>query len=102
MAITNTILTTSVANIHVSSGNTIVSAMYFCNLNGSAQSFSLYAVPSGSIADAGTQIYKSVLIQPNDTYVIDMEKFALADGETLRANASVNSAITATVSYLGI
>ena len=102
MAITNTVLTTSVANIHVSAGNTIVSTMYFCNLNGSAQSFNLYAVPSGSIADVGNQIYKSVLIQPNDTYIIDMEKLALGSGDTIRANASVNSAITATVSYLGI
>lgn len=102
MALTNTVLGTSIANIYVSSGNTVVSTMYFCNVNGSARTFNLYAVPAGGTADTTTQIYQQVTVQANDTFVIDMEKLVLANGETLRANASAVSSITSTVSYVGI
>jgi hypothetical protein len=60
-------------------------------------------VPSGTTTiDSNVQIYKSVQIQSNDTFVVDMEKIVLANGDTLRAAASANSAITATVSYVGM
>lgn len=103
MAISNTLLTTVVSNVYVSSGNSVVSVMYFCNTSGSAATFNLYAVPSGtSTIDSNVQIYKSVQIQSNDTFVVDMEKIVLASGDTLRANASANLAITNTVSYVGM
>jgi hypothetical protein len=103
MAISNTLLTTVISNVYVSSGNTVVSVMYFCNTNASAQTFNLYAVPSGTATiDSNVQIYRSVQVQSNDTFVIDMEKIVLSTGETLRANASANLAITATVSYVGM
>jgi hypothetical protein len=76
--------------------------MYFCNYSASAVSFNLYAVPSGWVANANTQIYASVQVASNDTYVIDWEKLALANGETLRANATANLSVTSTVSYIGV
>ena len=103
MAISNTLLTTVVSNVYVSSGNTVVSVMYFCNTDATAKTFDLYAVPSGTTTiNSNVQIYKSVQIQSNDTFVVDMEKIVLANGDTLRAAASANSAITATVSYVGM
>ena len=103
MAISNTLLTTVVSNGYVSSGNTVVSVMYFCNTDATAKTFDLYAVPSGTTTiNSDVQIYKSVQIQSNDTFVVDMEKIVLANGDTLRAAASANSAITATVSYVGM
>jgi len=103
MAISNTLLTTVVSNVYVSSGNTVVSVMYFCNTDSSARTFNLYAVPSGTATiDGNVQIYKNLQIQANDTFVVDMEKIVLANGDTLRANASANIAITTTVSYVGM
>lgn len=102
MAITNTALTTLNANIHVSSGNTVVSTMYLCNYSATARTINLYAVPNATIPSTGNQIYKDVSIAGDDTLVIDMEKLVLANGETIRANTSANSAITATVVYVGI
>ena len=101
MAISNTTLTTITSNVYVSSGNTVVSVMYFCNTNGTAASFNLYAVPSGtSTIDSNVQIYANVLIQSHDTFVVDMEKLVFANGDTLRANASANLSITNTISYV--
>lgn len=101
MAITNVVLTTTGNTIVTSSGTNVVSVMYFCNNNGSAQTFNLYAVPSGGIPAANTLIYKSVTIAAGDTFVVDLEKIVLGNGDALVANASANSAITATASYVG-
>lgn len=102
MAITNTALTGTIANIHASSGNTVVSTMYLCNYSGSAVTVNLFAVPSAGTPGTANQIYKDVSIAAADTLVIDMEKLVLANNETIRANASASSAVTATVNWVGI
>jgi len=106
MAIINTALTTIPSDIYVSSGNTVVSAMYFCNTDSGAINFNLYAIPSGvTTANANVQIYNSVQVASLDTFVVDWEKLALGNGDRLVANITfgqANLAITATVSYVGI
>ena len=100
MSLINTNVTSTIANVYGSSGNTVVSVAYFCNTNGSTATFNLYAVPAGGSATTATQIYKDVQIASNDTFVIDMEKLVLGNGDSLKANASSN--VTATISYVGI
>ena len=101
MAITNVVLTTTGNAVVTSSGTSVVSVMYFCNNNGSAQTINVYAVPSGGSAAANTLIYKTVTIAAGDTFVVDMEKIVLGNGDAIVATASANSAITATASYVG-
>lgn len=101
MAISNVTLTSTVSNVYVSSGNTVVSVMYFCNPDVSTRYLNVYAVPSGtSTIDDAVKIYNNVTIAPGDTFVVDMEKLVLGNGDSIRANASAN--LTATVSYVGI
>ena len=100
MALINTTLTGTISNIYVSSQNSVVSVAYFCNQDGLAKTLNVYAVPNGSSADTTTQIYKNIEIAGNDTFVVDMEKIVLANGDTLQANANGN--IVATISYVGI
>jgi hypothetical protein len=103
MAISNTVLTTSISNVYVSSGNSVVSVMYFYNDNASTRDFSLFLVPSGtSTIDSTVQIYGNVQVTAYDTFVIDLEKLVLGNGDTIRANASANTSVTASVSYVGI
>jgi hypothetical protein len=103
MAISNTVLTTSISNVYVSSGNSVVSVMYFYNNNASTRDFSLFLVPSGtSTIDSTVQIYGNVQVTAYDTFVIDLEKLVLGNGDTIRANASANTSVTASVSYVGI
>lgn len=103
MSIQNTLLSTVIANVYVSSGNSAITTVYMCNTSGTAANFYLYAVPSGAPAiNANVTIYQNVLLQSGDTYVIDSEKLILGSGDTLRANASANVSITTTVSYIGI
>jgi hypothetical protein len=59
-------------------------------------------VPSGGTANVLNKIYSNVTITAGDTLVVETEKIIFSSGDTLRANASANSAINATVSYTGV
>lgn len=102
MALINTTLDTSVANIYASSGNSVVVTAFICNTDSSARTFNLYAVPAAGTAGVSNQILKSVSVNAGDTYVMNTERLVLANGETLQANASTSSVLIATVSYTGV
>lgn len=102
MAIVNTSLATSAANIYASSGNSVVVTVYLCNTDTVARTVSLFAVPAAGTASSSNQIIKDLTIAPSDTYIMNTERLVLANGEMLQANASANSVITATVSYTGV
>jgi hypothetical protein len=101
MALQNTSLTPTAANIFVSSGSNGVTTMYFANYGGSSVTLNLYAVPNGGTAGTGTIIYTNVPIAAYDTYVVDVEKLVLGNGDRLVANVSTAS-VTATVSTMGL
>jgi hypothetical protein len=101
MAITNATLTLNPANIYVSSGNTVVSTMYFCNYGPTAANLNVWAVPNTLSAQSDVHlIYREVQIAAADTFVIDMEKLALQNGEQIKANAG--GFVSATINYVGI
>ena len=103
MSISNTLLTTSPANLVVSSGTTVITTIYIANYSSSANAtFSLFAVPSGDAAGNDTVIYSNLIINPNDTYVISTEKLVLSDNDAIVGLANADSRLTATVSYTDI
>jgi hypothetical protein len=103
MAISNYVLGSSPANIYTSSGDTVVSVMYFVNNDSTARRISLWALPSGAtVANVNYQVYNGVQIASGDTYVVDMEKLVFANGDRLAANCDTGSVVTATISYVGI
>ena len=102
MSISNATLTTTVANVYVSSGETVVTPIYLCNYSGSTANVTLYAVSNGGTPSTSNVIYYQLPITAGDTYVIDKEKLILGTGDTLRASCSANSAVTLTVSYSSI
>lgn len=103
MAISNAALTTLPANIYVSSGGTVISTMYFVNTSGSAATVNMWVMPTGNAtANVLNQVYSLVQLAPNETFVIDMEKLVLGNGDMIRANASANTAVNTTLSYASV
>jgi len=103
MAIKNTTLGTGIANIYASSGNTVVSTMYFCNFDSSARNLWLWIVPApGTAANTSVLVYNNIQIASGDTFVVDMEKLVLGNDDQIKANISSGTSMTATVSYVGI
>lgn len=100
--ITTANVTTSVSNIYASSGNTVMSVAYFCNYSGSPVQIRIYAVPDGSSASNLNMIGSNVTIQGGDTYIMETEKIVFGNNDSLRANASVNNAISAVLSYVSV
>lgn len=101
MAIQSTTLTLASSNIYASSGNTVISTMYFCNYGSAAANLNVWVTGAGSTYSATANIvYREVQIAAADTFVIDREKLVLASGDYIRANSG--GSISATVNYVGI
>ena len=56
---------------------------------------------SGGTAGATNQIIKDLTIAGGDTYIMNAEKLVLSNGDKIKTSDTA-SAITATVSYVGI
>ena len=102
MAIQNTLLSTLISSVYTSTGNSAVTSVYFCNSGASAVNFSVYAVPNGSTANINTRIYSNIQLASSDTYVLDVEKLILGNGDTVQASATANTSVATTISYIGI
>lgn len=101
--ITNTPLTTTAQSIYTSIGNNAITTIHLCNYSSSAVQANVYVAPStGNVANSTTVIYGNVTISAYNTLIIYQEKFILANGDTVWANVSTNSAASATVSSAGI
>lgn len=104
MSIQSTALDTSVGNIYVANGaqGNVVSVAYFCNRSASTTSFTVHLVPNGGTADANNVVYSNKTLTAGDTYILELEKIILANGDMIQASANTANSIVSTVSTLGI
>jgi len=106
MAIQNTTLTTTAANIFVNqsaSGTSAITTIHLCNFTSTTQTANIYIVPIGSSANNSTIIYSNVSLTAYNTQIVYAEKFILSNiGDAVMANSSTPNSITATVSSIGI
>jgi len=101
MAIISTTLDTTATTIYQSTGESVVTTLYFCNTSLATLTFNMYLVPAAGIADISNIVYYNVQIAPSDTYVVDTEKIMLGAGDKIQANTSIAGQIVSTISYMG-
>lgn len=101
MAISNTAVLASDTTIYTSSGSSAITVIYLCNTNVAARTIDIHLIPSGGSVGVATQIYDALVIQPDDTYIIDMEKVVLDNGDFISVVADATG-VTATVSSVGL
>lgn len=100
MALNSTNLTTTTTPIYTSSGETAAMTFYFSNYSTSANvTFSLWAVKSGQLPSNVNVLYSNVAVQAGDTYVMDIERIFLDNGDSMQAYCSANNAMSATLTY---
>lgn len=103
MAIQNTTVTDSTASsIYSSTGSSAITTVHIANRTGSTVVANIYVVPDGSTAGDENVIYSNYSITAHNTLIIYQEKFILDDGDGIFANCDTASALTATVSSIGI
>ena len=107
MAIANAVVPASNGTLYTSTvsgtqlGNAITAIM-ICNTTGSSANLTLYAVPSGGSAVAGTMIVNALPIPAGETVSFDQEKMVLANGDMLVAKSDIPTNLVATVSTLAV
>jgi hypothetical protein len=104
MSIQTSNVTTTVANVYVSSGNTAVTFLSLANYSASNVTANVYVVPSGDSAGNLNAVIANIQITTQDTYQFyaGNEKLVLATGESIQVNAGSNNAIAAVVSYTSV
>jgi len=102
MAITNSQLgATAKTVIFDATGENAVTCIIFCNTSASTDAtVSVWAVPAGFPAGDGNMILNEVSVPAGETFSMDTERFIFADSDSLQAQASQDTIITATVSYV--
>jgi hypothetical protein len=90
---------TNHTDVFVSSGENGITTLMICNHSGSTDAVvDAWVIPSNQSRSNANQILKSLTIVASDTFVMDMEKLILGNGDkiVLKANASdiVNSVIS--------
>jgi hypothetical protein len=102
MTIRTNALTTTAANIYVSSGNSAITTIHLCNFSNVQQTANVYAVPAGYTANVQNIVYSNVALTAYNTLIVYQEKFILGNLDCIQANVSNASAVSATVSSIGI
>lgn len=104
MAINNTVLTSGTAgNIYAATTTSAITTIHLCNTTGATVLANVYICTGSDVnASAKNAIYTNLSITAQNTYVIYAEKFILQAGDSVRANATVASSISATVSSIGL
>lgn len=87
--------------VYESAGQSAITSMMFCNTTtNQTVNIDIYVVSDvqGLAPGPQTQILKAVPIPPEETFVMDSEKFILEDLDGVYVKADVANAITVTIS----
>jgi hypothetical protein len=90
------------STLYTSVNTSVIVSGFFCNLHDSPVTITVYVVPNGGTIQDQNIIYKDITIAPDDTYIIDVEKIILDDGEFLAATASVADVVAVTLITMAI
>lgn len=104
MSTTSALVTTSVANVYASSGNTAVTWLSINNYSSGNVTANVHVVPTGGTANTQNQILTNLEIAASDTYQLYAagEKLLLENNTAVQAVANTNAALNIVVSYTTI
>ena len=102
MAISQQAVGNSATTVYTSTNTTAITCMFFMNDNAAARTLDVHIVKNGESLGTANKIVKTITIDPADTYVINIEKLVLENGDTVQCVASAASSVYATVSSVSI
>ena len=103
MITTTNISTTNNTTVYTSDGETGITTLLICNHHASTDAVvDVFVVPSGGTAGNANQILKSLTIVASDTFVMDMEKLVLADGDTIIIKSDVADVVNRVISSMAV
>jgi len=99
--VSSTLLTTAVQTLFQPTGANGAAnvTLVFCNTTATNQTVTVYAVAAAGSPSATNTILSAVTVPAGETVIFE-PKLILGQNESIRALASANTSISATVSYL--
>jgi len=102
MAISQATVGATATTVYTSTNTTAITCMFFMNDNAASRTLDVHVVKNGESLAATNKIVKTITVDPADTYVINIEKLVLDNGDTIQCIASAGSSIQATISSVSI
>jgi len=102
MAIAQQTVGITSTTLYTSSGTSAITTLYLMNDHSGSVTVQLHIVPNGGSASSSNKIIKDLTLAAADTYVIDSERLVLDNGDSIRASASSDAVVHATISYVGV
>ena len=104
MSIQTSNVTTTIANVFVSSGDTAVTFLSLANYSASNVSANVYVVPNGNTVGNLNAVVANIQITTEDTYqfYVGNEKLVLSNGDSIQVNAGADNSIAAVVSFTSV
>ena len=88
------------------SADTAVTTIHLCNITSSDATVNVYLLPDDGSSAGPTEnnkLYNNLLIQAEDSYIIDTEKLILSSGDKIFVETPDSAAsIVATISTIGL
>lgn len=102
MAIANAqLIATDKTVVFDATGENAVTCMIFCNTSDDTDAtVTVWVVPAAQPAGNTNMIMKDIALPAGETFSLDTERFILADSDTIQAQASQDTIVTVTVSYV--
>jgi hypothetical protein len=103
MITTTNITTTNNTTVYTSAGETGITTLLICNHHASTNAVvDVYVVPDLDTAGNANQILKSLTIVASDTFVMDMEKLVLSDGDFVVIKSDVADVVNSVISSMAV
>lgn len=94
---------TNSTTIYQSDGESGVTTLIICNHHATTNAVvNVWVVPDGAVAGNANQILKNLTIVASDTFVMDMEKLVLDDGDTIVAQSDTSDVVNAVISSMAV
>lgn len=103
MAINTTNIGSGPNTVYLSSGESAVTFVSFCNHSGSPVTIDIHVVPDGDSPTVDNLLAKDLEIDAYDTYIFYRggEKMLLGNNDSISVVASAANAVSTIVSYTG-
>lgn len=94
---------TSPTEVFVSVGENGITTLMICNHTTSTDAVvDAWVIPSGDGIGNANQILKSLTIVASDTFVMDMEKLVLSDGDAIVIKSNVADVVNSVISSMAV
>jgi hypothetical protein len=103
MITTTNLTTTNNTTVYTSAGESGITTLIICNHHATTDAIvDVFVVPSGNSVGDANQILKGLTIVGSDTFVMDMEKLILSNGDFIVVKSNAANVVNSVISSMAV